>query len=94
MPRKSARRPARKAPPRAAAKSAYSRVSVKSQTVIPREVRARLGLKPGDRLRYRLTARDVVIERAPPLDADWLRSLESTLSEWSSAQDAAAYDDL
>ena len=93
MPRKSARRPPSKAP-RAAAKSAFSRVSVKSQTVIPREVRERLGLKPGDRLRYRLNARDVVIERAYPLDADWLRSLESTLSEWSSAQDAAAYDDL
>jgi AbrB family looped-hinge helix DNA binding protein len=76
------------------ANAAYSRVSVKSQTVIPREVRERLGLKPGDRLRYRLTPKEIVIERAPPLDAEWLASLESTLTEWSSEEDAAAYDDL
>jgi len=30
--------------------SAFSKVSVKSQTVIPREVRERLRLKPGDTL--------------------------------------------
>ena len=34
----------------------FSKVSVKSQTVIPREVREQLGLQPGDTLRYRLTA--------------------------------------
>jgi AbrB family looped-hinge helix DNA binding protein len=35
--------------------TSFSKVSVKSRTVIPREVRERLGLKPGDTLRYRLT---------------------------------------
>ena len=35
--------------------AAFSKVSVKSQTVIPREVRERLDLKPGDTLRYRVT---------------------------------------
>src|SRR2546423_10712646 len=35
--------------------TAFSKVSVKSQTVIPREVRQRLKLKPGDTLRYRMT---------------------------------------
>ncbi|MET0277498.1 MAG: AbrB/MazE/SpoVT family DNA-binding domain-containing protein, partial [Pseudorhodoplanes sp.] len=34
--------------------SVFSKVSVKSQTVIPREVRQRLDLKPGDTLRYRV----------------------------------------
>ena len=33
----------------------FSKVSVKSQTVIPREVREQLKLKPGDTLRYRMT---------------------------------------
>ena len=33
--------------------AAFSKVSVKSQTVIPREVREHLKLKPGDTLRYR-----------------------------------------
>lgn len=27
-------------------------------------------------------------------DADWLRSLSANLGEWSSAEDAKAYDDL
>ena len=39
----------------ARAPSSFSKVSVKSQTVIPREVRERLKLKPGDTLRYRVT---------------------------------------
>jgi AbrB family looped-hinge helix DNA binding protein len=33
----------------------FSKVSVRSQTVIPREVREQLKLKPGDTLRYRVT---------------------------------------
>ena len=40
----------------------FSKVSVKSQTVIPREVREQLGLQPGDTLRYRLTEDGVQIE--------------------------------
>ena len=75
-------------------KAAYSRVSVKSQTVIPRSVREQLKLKPGDRVRYRLTARGVLIDKAPTVDADWLHNLGITLGEWSTPEDHAAYDDL
>ncbi len=53
-----------------ATKTAYSRVSVKSQTVLPREVRDRLGVKAGDRLRFRITAAGVILERAPPVQDD------------------------
>jgi antitoxin PrlF len=74
--------------------AAYSRVSVKSQTVIPREVRERLEIKPGDRLRYRMTEEGVLLDKAPAVDADWLGSLQETFSEWATPEDAAAYDDL
>jgi AbrB family looped-hinge helix DNA binding protein len=74
--------------------AAYSRVSVKSQTVIPRSVREQLKLQPGDRVRYRTTPDGVLIDKAPAVDADWLRSLNTTLSEWSTPEDHAAYDDL
>jgi antitoxin PrlF len=77
-----------------AERAAFSRVSVKSQTVIPREVRERLQIKPGDRLRYRMTDKGVLLDKAPAVDADWLRSLQGTLSEWATPEDAAAYDDL
>jgi AbrB family looped-hinge helix DNA binding protein len=43
--------------------TAFSKVSVKSQTVIPREVRSLLGLQAGDTLRYRLTADGVLIDK-------------------------------
>ena len=43
---------------------AYSKVTSKSQTVIPRDVREKLGLRPGDRLSYRQTPAGIVIEKA------------------------------
>jgi AbrB family looped-hinge helix DNA binding protein len=44
------------------APSAFSKVSVKGQTVIPRPVRERLRLQPGDTLRYRLTEDGVLLD--------------------------------
>ena len=75
----------------ARAPSAYSKVSVKSQTVIPRQVRDRLGLKPGDMLRYRVTADGVLLDKAPANEAD---DPFATFSEWGSEADEKAYGDL
>ena len=44
-------------------KSVVSKVSVESQTVLPREVRERLGIGPGDRLRYVFDADGIRIEK-------------------------------
>ncbi|MEI9806074.1 MAG: AbrB/MazE/SpoVT family DNA-binding domain-containing protein [Pseudolabrys sp.] len=68
----------------------FSKVSVKSQTVLPREVRTRLGIKPGDMLRYRLTDQGVVIDKAPAETDDPFASF----SEWASAADEKAYGKL
>jgi antitoxin PrlF len=70
--------------------TAFSRVSVKSQTVIPREVRQRLKLKPGDTLRYRLTDDGVLLDKASAVEDDPFASF----SEWSSEADEKAYADL
>lgn len=67
----------------------FSKVSVKSQTVIPGEIRKRLGLKPGDRLRYRITKAGVLIERAEPADDPFV-----SFSEWESEADERAYAGL
>ena len=40
-----------------------STVTVKGQVTIPREIRHRLGVKPGDRVRFREFEKQVVIER-------------------------------
>jgi antitoxin PrlF len=66
--------------------SAFSKVSVKSQTVIPREVRQRLDLKPGATLRYRVTKASVLLNEADDPFA--------TFSEWSNEADEKAYGSL
>ena len=70
--------------------SAFSKVSVKSQTVLPREVREKLGIKPGDTLRYRLSEDGVLIDKAPAEVDDPF----AAFSEWSSEADDKAYADL
>ncbi len=71
--------------------SVFSKVSVKSQTVIPREVRERLRLRPGDTLRYRMTEAGIVLDKAPASETD---DPFTTFSEWSNEADAKAYDGL
>lgn len=72
--------------------AAYSRVSVKSQTVVPRKVREALAIKPGDTLRYRLTDRGVLIDKAP--ERAGTDDPFASFSEWAGAADDEAYDDL
>ena len=73
------------------APTAFSKVSVKSQTVIPREVRKRLALKPGDTLRYRVTEGGVLLDKAPANTND---GPFAAFSEWSGDADEKAYGSL
>jgi antitoxin PrlF len=68
--------------------AAFSKVSAKSRTVIPRAVREQLGLKPGDTLSYRMTDDGVLLDKATGTDPF------ATFSEWMSEADAKAYDGL
>ena len=68
----------------------FSRVSVKSQTVIPREVREKLQLKPGDTLRYRVTDDGILLDKAAEAGDDPFASF----SEWTSEADEKAYSGL
>lgn len=72
----------------------FSKVTAKAQTTVPKEVRQALGVKAGDTLVYRIAKGKVTLARAEPLDRAYLKALESTLSEWASPEDAAAYDKL
>ena len=69
----------------------FSRISVKSETDIPRAVRERLQLKPGDTLRYRVSEEGVFLDKAPAGDTD---DLFAIFSEWSDEADEKAYGDL
>ena len=63
--------------------AAESTLSTKGQTTIPRTVRKRLGLEPGDRLRYEVAADGSVhLRKASKIDVAWLKAVEATLTEW------------
>ena len=72
------------------APTSFSKVSVKSQTVLPRAVRAKLGVKAGDTLRYRLTDQGVLIDKASAEIDDPFASF----SEWAGDADVKAYAKL
>jgi AbrB family looped-hinge helix DNA binding protein len=61
----------------------FSKVSVKSKTVIPREVREQLKLKPGDTLRYRVTDDGILLDKATEAGEDPF----AAFSEWKSDAD-------
>jgi len=68
-----------------------SKLTSKAQTVIPREIRARLDLRPGDVVRYRHTDTGVVIDKLPPPSED---DALACFTEWSSPADDQAYGAL
>jgi antitoxin PrlF len=71
-----------------------SRITSKGQTTIPREVRQKLSLRPGDVLVYDLDEGEVRVRKQSPIDVAYLRAVQTTLCEWDSPEDAAAFDDL
>jgi antitoxin PrlF len=74
--------------------TALSKLTAKGQTTIPREVRDRLALKPGDLIAFEVKGNVAQLRKVEPLDVGYLRAVQTTLSEWESPEDAEAYDDL
>jgi len=72
----------------------HSRLTAKSQTAIPKRVRDRLRLKPGDVVKYEIEGDRVILSKATAVHMAHLAQLEKTLSEWDTPEDAAAYDNL
>lgn len=72
-----------------------AKITAKGQTTIPLEIRLALNVKPGDLLAWEMGENGVArVHRVQPLDVEYLRALEGTLSEWGDAADEAAYRDL
>ncbi|WP_372715914.1 AbrB/MazE/SpoVT family DNA-binding domain-containing protein [Immundisolibacter sp.] len=72
-----------------------AKITAKGQTTIPQEVRSALHVVSGDLIAWEVledgTAR---VKRVQPLDVEYLKAVERTLSEWASEADEAAYGDL
>ena len=72
-----------------------AKITSKSQTTIPREVREALHVGAGDFIVWELSNDgSACVRKAQALDRDCLRALEGTLTEWSSAADEEAYRGL
>lgn len=71
-----------------------SRITSKGQTTIPRRVRERLGLNPGDILEYSVEDDRIVMRKVGPQADLYLMSLDDTLTEWLSPEDEEAFRDL
>ena len=59
--------------------------------LIPARCASVSAVKPGDRLRYRLTENGVLLDKAPPSETD---DPFASFSEWSSEADEKAYGNL
>jgi AbrB family looped-hinge helix DNA binding protein len=72
-----------------------SKLTTKSQATIPEKIRKLLGLHPGDSVTFEVDENQkVMIRKAIPIDFEFAKALEGTLSEWSSQYDEEAYRDL
>ena len=75
--------------------TAIAKVTLNGRITIPHEIRAALRVNPGDLLLWEAGEGGVAqVQRVQPLDEDYLRAIEDTLSEWSSPADEAAYREL
>lgn len=74
---------------------AIAKITSKGQTTIPREIREALHVSPGDLISWDLGADGTAtVRRIQPIDLEYLRALEGTLTEWASDADEDAYREL
>lgn len=71
-----------------------SKVTQKYQATIPQVIREKLAIEKGDRVIFEIENEKVVLKKLAIPDWEYLESVSASLSEWSSAADEAAYNDL
>jgi antitoxin PrlF len=71
-----------------------SRITQKHQATIPAEIRKALGLHGGDLVGFEIHDKEVIIRKVTPLDLEFAKALENTMSEWGSEEDDQLYANL
>lgn len=75
--------------------TAIAKITTKGQTTIPQDIRAALHVGPGDLIAWDVTEDGTArVRRVQPLDIEYLRAVEGTLSEWAGEADEEAYRGL
>ncbi len=70
---------------------ATSKLTKKYQATIPASVRQLLHLDAGDEIAFDIEDDNVHLRKAQPMDLEFAKSLEGTMTEWSSEADEEAY---
>lgn len=74
---------------------AVAKITAKGQTTIPQDVRAALQVSAGDLIAWEVGADGTAtVRRVQPMDIEYLRAIEGTLSEWAGPADEEAYRGL
>ena len=71
-----------------------SKLSIKSQVTIPKEIREAVGLEPGDTVGYEVHDGVVTMKHLDPFDAAFHAALSNTLDEWVTPEYEEAFRDL
>ncbi len=72
-----------------------SKLTTKYQATIPEKIRSILGIRAGDSVAFEIDSnKQVVIRKLNPVDIEFAKALEGTMSEWLSEHDEKAYCDL
>jgi AbrB family looped-hinge helix DNA binding protein len=71
-----------------------SKISSKGQTVLPREIRERLGLEKGSTIWYQPDGDHVILRKIDERQIGQLQVAFALFSEWLSPEDEEAFRDL
>lgn len=74
--------------------SAAAKLTEKYQATIPAAVRKFLKLGKGDVVSFHIQKDQVVLQKLPDLDMDFYKAQQAALSEWTSPEDDALFEDL
>lgn len=75
--------------------TAFAKITTKGQTTIPANIRAALHVGAGDLIAWEMAEDGSArVRRVQPLDIEYLRAVEGTLSEWAGEADEEAYRGL
>ena len=71
------------------------KITSKGQTTIPIAIRNALSLTTGAEILFQLEGDRVILKKATTLDIEYLKAIQSSFAtEWNSAEDESAYNDL
>jgi AbrB family looped-hinge helix DNA binding protein len=71
-----------------------ARISAKGQLTIPKRVRSKAGLAPGDVMTIAVEDERLILRKLRSDEDGYLRGVQETLGEWLSAEDEDSWRDF